>query len=152
MIKQRKLCKNKIIIAILFCLLFLSQTQAAFWNKDKDNTDLIISSKSFLTKKDLDLVDNESAVFKINQRIYFHIYSKKGFSSNFIKYQIVKQDNNAHIGGYSRIRNITKRIKNKNYDSEYFVLSETGKYIIQVFNIENLNHWIAYRAFLVVDE
>ena len=49
-------------------------------------------------------------VFGINKRIYFLIYTPEGFKSDYIKYQIVKQDDNAHVGGYSRVRNITRRV------------------------------------------
>ena len=91
-------------------------------------------------------------VFRVGDRIYFSIYTKKGFNSDYIKYQIVKQNDNAHMGGYSRIMNKTVRVQDKNYYVDYFVLNLKGKYFIQIFNLDNLHHWIAMGAFAVVDE
>jgi len=139
-------------LVLFFLILATNSASALFWNKEKKQTDLILTTKATLDEKELNGAYYANAVFRVGERIYFHVYSKEGFKSNFIKYQIVKQDDNAHIGGYSRVRNVTKRVRDRNYDSEYFVMSEKGKYLVQVFNIENLNHWIAYRDFLVVDE
>ena len=71
--------------------------------------------------------------------------------SDYIKYQIVKQDDNAHVAGYTRIRNITCRVKNKNYYSDYFILFEEGKYFLQVFDIQNLHQWLVIGGFRVVE-
>ena len=90
-------------------------------------------------------------VFRKDERIYFQIINPKGFKSNYIKYQIVKQDDNANVGGYTRIRNITVKVKSKYDYKDYFVLSEKGKYFIQVFDIENLQHWLAIGSFLIVE-
>ena len=90
-------------------------------------------------------------VFKTNERIYFQINVPKGFKSQYIKYQIVKQDDNAHMGGYTRIRNITVKVNSKHSYSDYFVLSQKGKYYIQVFDIENLQQWLAIGSFLVIE-
>ena len=90
-------------------------------------------------------------VFKTGEKIYFQIIVPKGFKSDFIKYQIVKQDDNAHTGGYTRIKNITVKVKSKYDYTDYFVISQKGKYFIQVFDIENLHQWLAIGSFLVVE-
>ncbi len=91
-------------------------------------------------------------VFPVNSRIYFAISNPKGFKSDYIKYQIVKQDDKAHIGGLTRIRNVTCRLKNKNSYFDYFLLGEAGVYYIQIFDITNLQQWVAIERFKVVSE
>lgn len=91
-------------------------------------------------------------VFKINSKIYFSIYNPKGFKTDFIRYQIVKQDDAVEQLGFSRIRNITVRLKDKYYFSDYFVLTQTGKYFLQIFDSVNLHQWVAIGAFRVVEE
>ena len=90
--------------------------------------------------------------FKVNSRIYFSVSNPAGFKSDYIKYQVVKQEDNAHVGGYTRVRNVTCRVRNKNNYTDYFVLSEKGKYFIQVFDITNLQQWIVIGGFQVIDE
>ena len=112
----------------------------------------------FLTPYDPRIVSNYDEkiepinVFKTRERIYFSVYNQKGFKSDYIKYQIVKQDDNAHVGGYSRVMNKTVRVSNKNYYVDYFVINRSGKYFIQIFDIENLNQWVVMGAFAVLDE
>ena len=127
-------------------------TQTAFGWGDKNKSSLYISATNPMEDSNYETEIQSHSVFKINSRIYFLIYNPKGFKSNYIKYQIVKQDDKAHIGGYTRARNKTVRLKNKNYYCDYFVLSETGKYFLQVFDITDLNTELAVGAFRVVDE
>lgn len=141
----------KKITTLLLILITISPVHAFFWNK-KEKPSLFLSSKDPRISTEYDNKLQNEDVFKLGDRIYFFIYTKEGFKSDYIKYQIVKQDGNAHVGGYTRIRNITKRVTNKNYYTDYFVLSETGKYILQIFDITNLHHWIAIGQFMVVNE
>ena len=111
----------------------------------------------YLANSEIGLINSQNGkenfpwVFRKDEKIYFQILNPKGFKSDYIKYQIIKQDDNAHIGGYTRIRNITVKVKNKNNYEDYFVLSEKGKYYIQIFDIENLQQWLAIGSFLVVE-
>lgn len=139
-------------LILFFSLIFLTlSANAWFWNK-KGEVLLFLTpynpKAKIINEEKLETHD----VFKIGQRIYFLVYTQDGFKSNYIKYQIIKQENNAHIGGYSRIRNVIKRVSDKNYYIDYFTLSESGKYAIQIFDIENLHHWITYAHFLVENE
>ena len=90
-------------------------------------------------------------IFHIGEKIYFLAYTPEGFKSDYIKYQLVKQADEAHVGGYSRVRNVTCRIRNKNYYSDYFILYEAGKYYLQVFDIQNLHQWVVIGEFRVVE-
>lgn len=141
----------KKILVLLLIFSITSPVFAFFWDK-KEKPSLFLSSKDPRISVEYDNKLQNEDVFKLGDRIYFLIYTPEGFKSNYIKYQIIKQDDKAHIGGYSRIRNITKRVNNKNYYTDYFVLSETGKYILQIFDITNLHHWIAIGRFMVTNE
>lgn len=135
------------ILLIILVFLLMSPT-FAFSFKKKEKPKLLITSCDPSVEQDIQPVD----VFEVGQRIYFMIYIQEGFKSDYIKYQIVKQDDNAHMGGYTRMRNITRRVRNKNYYSDYFTLSQAGKYYLQVFDIQNLHQWLAIGAFRVVDK
>lgn len=142
----------KKILILLLSFFLVNPSYAWFWDKKKDSCDLFVMPMDprdeIMSERKLENYD----VFQKNSRIYFLIYNPKGFKSDYIKYQLVKQDDKAHIGGYSRVRNKTKRVQDKNYYIDYFVLSETGKYILQIFDIENLHHWLAITRFLVIDD
>ena len=142
---------KKLIYTLLFILLFASCSQAALFKKDA-------KPELYLTPYDPRSVNEYNSkiepinVFKKGDRIYFSVFTKKGFKSDFIKYQIVRQDDNAHTAGYSRVMNRTVRVNNKNSYIDYFVINQKGKYFIQIFDIENLQQWIVMGAFAVFDE
>ncbi len=140
---------KKIISILVILTLFQAN---AFIFKKKEKPVLILSAKNPLVTENFDEKIAENSVFKINSRIYFLVYLPDGFKSNYIRYQIVKQDDNAHEGGYSRVRAKNVRIKDKHTYSDYFTLSQTGKYYIQIFDIENLHQWRAFGGFRVVEE
>ena len=102
-------------------------------------------------EKNLIEKNKQQNIFHIGEKIYFLAYTPEGFKSDYIKYQLVKQADEAHVGGYSRVRNVTCRIRNKNYYSDYFILYEAGKYYLQVFDIQNLHQWVVIGEFRVVE-
>ena len=145
--------KKLALLLLLISIINIGSTEAIAWPwKKKEKPILIITDKNPQGEFGYDEKIINYETFKKNQRIYFLIYNPKGFSSNYIKYQITKQDDKAHIGGYTRIRNITKRLNDKYYFSDYFLLTEAGKYYLQVFDITNLHQWLAIGAFGVKDE
>ena len=140
--------KIKFLI-VLISLLFASSL--AFPWKKKEQPSLYLTPSDPRSDYNYEEKVKSHSVFEVGKRIYFYVYTPEGFSSDYIKYQIVKQDDNAHVGGYTRVRNITRRVKNKHYYLDYFVLNEKGKYILQIFNIDNLHQWITYGEFRVVE-
>ncbi len=139
----------KKLLSLVFIFFLLASPCFAFKKKPK--------AVLYMGNSVSDLISSASGnenfpwTFKTNERIYFQIVNPKGFKSDFIRYQIVKQDDNAHVGGYSRIRNLTVKVKSRYDYTDYFVLSQKGKYYIQVFDIENLQQWLAIGSFLVVE-
>ena len=143
---------KKIIYLIIFILLFTPLSNAKLFSKEDKKPVLFLTSYDPRIQKNYDEKIEPITVFRKGDRIYFSVYTKKGFKSDYIKYQIIKQDDNAHIGGYSRIMNKTVRVQNKNYYIDYFVLNQKGKYFIQIFDLENLQQWIVMGAFAVLDD
>ena len=138
---------------IFLTLLILASFSAfGFGFKKKEEAIIVLTSKNPAEISSIDEKVTPQYVFRPNSKIYFMVSNPNGFKSDYIKYQIVKQNPNVNVGGYNRVRNITARVRNKNYFSSYFTLTDTGKYIIQVFDIENLQQWLANLAFQVVDE
>jgi len=145
--------RNKIkAVLVLILFLYTLLPSSASWFSKKQQTSVFLTSYNPLTQTNYDTVIKSQDFFKINTRIYFQVFNPNGFKSDYIKFQIVKQDDNAHTGGYTRIQNKTKRVKDKNYFCDYFVLSEAGKYFIQIFDIENLQHWLVLAHFRVVGD
>ena len=100
-------------IIILFIILSLTTVaEAAFWKK-KEKASLFLSANDPRVLINGETVLKNDSVFSKNRKIYFLVHNPEGFKSDYIKYQIIKQDDKAHIGGYTRIRNVNKRVKNK---------------------------------------
>ena len=135
--------KKILLILIIFCLTIYPAF--AWGKKNKAVLTLADSYESAINKE-------SKFIFKTNSRIYFSISNPKGFTSDYIKYQIIKQEDNAHVGGFTRVKNETVRIKNKNNYTDYFLITQKGKYFIQIFNITNLQQWVAIQGFQVVEE
>ena len=130
----------------------LLPTSFGFFWKKKEKPSLFLSNVDFRQAISLEEALPNYSIFKKLDRIYFLVYVPEGFKSDYIKYQIIKQDDKAHVGGFTRIRNKTCRVNDKHYYIDYFVIQEAGKYVLQIFDIENLHHWITYGHFRVVDE
>lgn len=139
---------KKLLLLIFLFSFFINPSFA--WGKKPKNLLYFGNSIDEIEKSVIDKIETKD-VFKVGNKIYFLAYIPEGFKSDYIKYQIVKQDDNAHVAGYTRIRNITCRIKNKNYYSDYFIIYETGKYYLQVFDIQNLHQWLVIGGFKIVE-
>ena len=141
---------KKILFSFFTVVLLFSACYG--WGKKKLPTTLILSSVNPLVYDMFDEKIQTTRYFTKGSRIYFLIQNPNGFKSDYIRYQIVKQNDNAHIGGYTRVKNQTAKVKDKYYFSDYFVLYQTGKYYLQVFDITDTNHWLNLEGFAVIDE
>ena len=141
--------KFLIHLFLIFIISSCCSSANAFFHK-KEKPQLFLSSYDPKETSYEQKIENYS-VFRVNSRIYFLIYSKEGFKSEYLKYQIVHQDDNAHEGGYNRIKNETVKTKDKHVYVDYFIITTPGKYFIQVFDITNLHQWLAIGAFRVVE-
>lgn len=138
---MKKLFLYLLIINFLFLPSFANKTKAVLYMSSY-NPEVKDITKPYLEKE---------RYFKKGQKIYFLINNPAGFKSKYIKYQIIKQDDNAHVGGFTRIKNTTVQTENKNSYSDYFVIWQKGKYFLQIFDITDLNHWVTIEGFIVAD-
>ena len=71
--------------------------------------------------------------------------------NNYIRVQIFKMTDKAHKGGYEIVRRKDFRLMKdqRYYHSDYFVLHEKGRYVMQVFSIDNLQYPLSLNDFYV---
>jgi len=87
--------------------------------------------------------------FKKGDRVYYALIAPKGFKGDLIKIQLIKKDPKSEFWGYTNLRNKTVPTEGKNYLSDYFVLEETGIYVLSAYEVINLSKPIATGAFRV---
>ena len=143
--------KKIIIYNFIFLFLFSLFTPAFALFKKKEKPILYLSSYNPKAESNY-APEKEKSVFKTKERIYFSLYYPEGFKSDFIKVQVIKQDDKAHVMGYSRISNKTKRVQNRKEYTDYIFIQEAGKYFIQIFDITNLHRPVVHGGFRVVNE
>lgn len=92
-----------------------------------------------------------SRTFEKGKRIYYLFYSPKKIESEFIRVQIGKTFENAPKGGYTVVMSRDHRIMKQNvfYYYDNFVLYQPGRYVMQIFDIENLSEPITWNYFYV---
>ena len=98
------------------------------------------------------IVNNESPVFKVQQKIYFVLISKQPVESPVLRLQTIKLDNkyNYPISQMEIPYAIDmERGSNRHVVTDYFVLHQSGNYFIRIFSLENLNKPIAEAEFFV---
>ena len=89
--------------------------------------------------------------FNSGERIYYLFFSKKRLENNYIRVQLFKISNDVPRGGMEMMRVKEYRLMKDEvyYHTNYFVLNQAGRYIVQVFDPENLSVPLAYGEFKV---
>ena len=89
--------------------------------------------------------------FEKNQKIYFLILFPKGMKKSIYRVQIFKKDDKSEFWGYKHMHHYDFRIEEKGtkYITDYFFMLEKGHFVIQVFNLENVNKPVALGDFWV---
>lgn len=110
---------------------------------------VIILSSNLVTNDTAQVIEN---TFNSQQKIYYALYSKKGFKKQGIRLQISKQsDKTKKNWGFSIIS--AKDIyldKNVNIYRDYIFIQTPGDYIIQFFYLDNKDYPFAHREFKVL--
>ena len=98
-----------------------------------------------------DNVLHASKTFEAGKRIYYLFYSHPEIKSQFIRVQVFKAGDTVAKGGYSIRWTGDYRIMKQNhyYYYNYFVLHEPGRYVMQLFSIDNLSIPLAWDYFYV---
>lgn len=95
---------------------------------------------------------NELSVsFRKEQPIYYAVIAPKGFKCEVVKLSLTKKDTKSEYWGFTNYRNKTVNVQGTNYYSDYFIIREEGIFVMQAFNLKNLNKPIATGTFRVYD-
>ena len=136
--------KNRLILIILLIIILPFMLCGC---KEKKVPGILFNNEP-ITRENL---KHASRSFEAGKRIYYLFYSPKKIEAEFIRVQILKSGDNIPKGGYNIILSQDHRIMKQNmfYYYDNFTLYQTGRYIMQVFDIENLSEPLAWNYFYV---
>ena len=114
----------------------------------KYNRGIILFNKEPITKEN---VLNNSKVFAVGCPVYYLFIAPKKMDNYYIRVQIFKMTDKAPWGGYEvrRTKDFRLMKDERYYHSDYFVLHEKGRYVMQVFSIEDLQNPLSIGDFYV---
>ena len=94
---------------------------------------------------------SDAKIFKPGQRIYYLFIAPKRMENKYIRVQVFKMTDKAPWGGNEVVRTKDFRLMKdeRYYHSDYFVLYEKGRYVMQVFSTEDLQHPLSIGDFYV---
>ena len=131
---------KKFVLFFILCILFCS----AF----KFNRGIILFNKQPITES---TVLNNSKVFNAGEKIYYLFIAPKRMKNEYIRVQIFKMTDKAPWGGNEVRRTKDYRLMKdeRYYHTDYFVLHENGRYVMQVFSTEDFQHPLSIGDFYV---
>ena len=94
---------------------------------------------------------HDSKNFAIGQRVYYLFIAPKRMDNDYIRVQIFKMTDKAPWGGNEvrRTKDFRLMKDERYYHSDYFVLYEKGRYVMQVFSMDDLQHPLSIGDFYV---
>lgn len=94
---------------------------------------------------------SDSKYFSAGERVYYLFIAPKKMNNKYIRVQIFKMTDNAPWGGHEVVRTKDFRLmKNERYyHSDYFTLHQSGRYVMQVFSIDDFQHPLSLNDFYV---
>ncbi|MCQ2743939.1 MAG: hypothetical protein MJ230_03970 [bacterium] len=94
---------------------------------------------------------SDNMVFSAGQKVYYLFIAPKRMKNKFIRVQIFKMIESAPWGGNEIVRTKDFRLMKdeKYYHTDYFTLYESGRYVMQVFSIDDLQHPLAVDFFYI---
>ena len=131
---------KKFVLFFILCILFCS----AF----KFNRGIILFNKQPITES---TVLNNSKVFRVGEKVYYLFIAPKRMKNEYIRVQIFKMTDKAPWGGNEVRRTKDYRLMKdeRYYHTDYFVLHEKGRYVMQVFSTEDFQHPLSIGDFYV---
>ncbi len=111
---------------------------------------LILFNTQPITKENT-LKDQKT--FFTGTKIYYLFIAPKKMNNEFIRVQIFKMTDKAPWGGYEVVRTKDYRLMKdeRYYHTNYFVLHEKGRYVLQVFSHKDFQHPLALNYFYIND-
>lgn len=94
---------------------------------------------------------SDEMVFSPGARVYYLFIAPKKMTNDYIRVQVFKMTENAPWGGNEVVRTKDFRLMKdeRYYHTDYFTFHERGRYVMQVFSIEDLQHPLAVDFFYV---
>ena len=94
---------------------------------------------------------SDEKIFEEGQKIYYLFIAPKKMQNKYIRVQIFKMTDLAPLGGAEIVRTKDFRLMKdeRYYHSDYFTLYTKGKYVMQVFSIDDLQHPLSIGDFYI---
>ena len=134
---------KKLLSVLLICFLAFFLTGC----RKKGETGILFYSHPV----NKDNVLQASHTFEAGKRIYYLFYSQKKLDTEFIRVQLFKAGDNVPRGGYSVLWASDHRIMKQNafYYYDNFTVYQEGRYVMQVFAIDDISKPLAWNYFYV---
>lgn len=94
---------------------------------------------------------HDQKVFNTDSRIYYLFIAPKKMENDFIRIQVFKMTDKYLVGGEDVVRTKDYRLMKdeRYYHTDYFVLHESGRYVMQVFSHDDFKNPIGVSEFYV---
>ena len=96
-------------------------------------------------------IESHRKTFELGSRVYYLFVAPERLKDKYIRVQVFKITDKAAGGGAEVLRTKDFRLMKdqKYYHSDYFILYEKGRYILQVFAMSDLQRPLALNDFFV---
>ena len=133
---------KKLLVALLFTFLVCPGVEA------KQRAYMIFDARPITAQT----VVNTRPVFRAGQKIHYAILCEKGFRDSVLKVQVIQKDEKSEFFGYTPFMNREVEVSNPKFYIDYFVIHSKGYYIVQVFELKDLQKPIGYGEFWVEEK
>ena len=138
---------KKFKFSILFAVFFLVLVLLFLSGCSKDKGLILFNSVPITQNNAL----HDQKVFSEGGRVYYLFIAPKKMKNQFIRVQVFKMTDKAALGGYEVVRTKDYRLMKdeRYYHTNYFVLNEKGRYVMQVFSHDDFTRPIGINDFYV---
>lgn len=135
-------------LKLIFATLLLLLIPFIFSGCDEKKVPGIVFNSEPITKDNL---LHATRSLEAGKRVYYLFYSPKKIKAEFIRVQLVKTGDNIAKGGYKIVWSKDCRLMQQNmfYYYDNFTLYQAGRYVMQVFDVNNLSVPLAWNYFFI---
>ena len=94
---------------------------------------------------------SDAKIFQTGQRVYYLFIAPNRMDNKYIRVQIFKMTDKAPWGGNEVVRTKDFRLMKdqRYYHTDYFTFYETGRYVMKVFSMYDLQNPLSFNDFYV---
>ena len=131
---------KKLALIFLFLIFFISGCKY-------DRGLILFNSQPITSENAL----NDSKYFYSGQRVYYLFIAPNRMDNKYIRVQVFKMTDKAPWGGNEVVRTKDFRLMKdqRYYHTDYFTLYESGRYVMQVFSMDDLQNPLSLNDFYV---